>query len=237
MIEIAINDRWPLLLPEHRAARPEWPWWERERLAAMYAEISLLRSQHDGLTIYDIGTEEGDLSALLSVWAGPAAHVHLFEPNARVWPNVRAIWEANELPPPAGCVVGFAASETRLHGASWCTDPWPQCAYGPLIGDHGFLNLSERPDVDRVRLDDYSAGRPPDIITMDVEGSEFEVVKGAECLLLQRRTIVFMSVHPEFMFQQHGQYQAELWRYLKDLGYEPEFLAFDHEQHWAWRPL
>lgn len=226
MRETLIASRWKLLLPEHRAVRPEWPHWERERLDAMFQAIRPTD------TVVYCGVEEGDLAALVSTWC---ARLHMFEPNDRVWPNVRAIWEANNLTPPAGCWSGFAGQETAIPGASWpvLTNHWPPSAYGPVIGDHGFCQLCERPDLPTVSLDDYAAasGDPPDVITMDVEGSELRVLRGAKRLLQESRPVVFVSVHPESMAIYYGDYENELHHYMAQLGYEAGWLAHDHETH------
>lgn len=229
MREVTIASRWPLILPEHRAQRPEWPHWERERLDAMHKAIRPTD------TVAYIGVEEGDLAGLVATWC---ARIHLFEPNDRVWPNVRAIWEANGLPAPAGCWSGFAGNHTELLTAAWPpTNSWPASAYGPVIGDHGFCQLNERPDLPSIRLDDYAdgTGDPPDVITMDVEGSELHVLQGTRWLLQERRPVVFVSVHPESMVAHYGAYQNELNKFMADLGYEGRFLAHDHEQHWVFQ--
>jgi hypothetical protein len=110
----------------------------------MHATITGL----DSPVVFDIGTEEGDMTGLYAKWG---ARVHAFEPNPLVWPNIRAIWEANELPPLDGWFVGFAANATNLR--PYGQDPaitqpsrngWPGCAYGPVIGDHGFRTINER---------------------------------------------------------------------------------------------
>lgn len=231
MREVTINGRWQLALPEHRAARPEWATgWEVERLDAMHKAIRPTD------TVYDVGTEEGDLSALLGQWC---ARLHLFEPNDRVWPNVRAIWEANNLRPPAGCWSGFAGPETVLPAGfiPRFAGEWPASAFGPLIGDHGFCQLVERPDLASITLDGYAEATddPPDVITMDVEGSELQVLLGARCLLRDRRPVVFVSVHPESMFHYYNNYENELHSYMGGMGYAGDFLAHDHETHWVFQ--
>lgn len=63
--EVAINGQWPLLLPDYRADRIEWTseaGWERERWDSIAANVG------PGDVVYDVGTEEGDLTALLSRW-------------------------------------------------------------------------------------------------------------------------------------------------------------------------
>lgn len=240
MREVLICEQWTLSLPDHRAGRREWPWWEKERLTTMNLAIS------PGDIIYDVGTEEGDISGLLAKWCNNPSNntgrIHLFEPNPRVWPNIRAIWEANNLPMPGGCFVGFAADTTFIYDdpfhypANDSLATWPECAYGPLIGDHGFCNLSERPDISKITLDDYAAKhKPPDVITIDVEGAELKVLQGASNLLMTKLPLVFVSVHPEFMFNEYKSYENELHYFMKCLGYNGYFLAHDHETHYLFQ--
>lgn len=237
-----INGRWTLLLPEHRAARPQWgDWidgagrarhgWEAERLASMHANL------RPGDVVYDVGAEEGDLPAL---WASWGCHVVLAEPNPRVWPNIRFIWRANGLPPPLATWPGFLGDVDRtvvgergpelLDGDTW----WPACAGGPVIGDHGFCNLWERPDLPATTVDALVAsGVPaPDALTIDVEGAELRVLLGAERTLAEHRPLVWVSVHPEFMADGYGDHPAQLHQLLAEHGYAGEHLATDHEQHW-----
>lgn len=225
-----INERWTLNLPEHRAVRPEWPTWEKERLASMHENLK------PGAVVYDIGAEEGDLPGL---WASWGCQVALFEPNPKVWPNIRAVWEANRLPKPLGCFVGFAGQRTyepdprnRLEGSGWIHGGWPACAYGPLIGDHGFLNLSERPDVPVITIDEASKHiKAPDAITIDVEGAELHVLRGARDILSDFRPLVWVSVHAEFIKEMYGQTRQDVFEFMKRMRYHGATLAVDHEEH------
>lgn len=236
MLPVVINGQWELLLPEHRAARPDWTsekGWERARLDAMHAAIE------PGMIVFDCGAEEGDFPALYASWG---ADVVLFEPNPRVIPNIKAIWDANQLPPPRGVFAGFAAAHTNLLPdqlepifAEPDLDGWPACAYGPVIGDHGFRNVCERPhDTPQTTLDDYSlrTGLIPDVITLDVEGAELEVLKGAENLLRTRQPLVFASIHPTFIRDMYGQTDLDVHAFMASCGYKGDHLATDHEEHW-----
>lgn len=228
MTPVKLNGRWNLLIPEHRAARPDWhrlDGWEGPRLLAMSKAIGR------GSTVFYVGAEEGEMPALCQSWG---AKVAMFEPNPRVWPNIRAIWQANDLPDPAGCFVGFAGHETR--GDSEVSVPWPECAYGPVIGDHGFCNLDERPDIPSVRIDDYVAttGIVPTDISIDVEGAEWQVLRGAEKTIIERHPKIWLSGHPEFIWQHWGEYLGDCRYWLKDRGYRETYLDYQHECHFLY---
>jgi hypothetical protein len=98
MVEALLNGSYRIILPKHRADRPEWyteKGWERARLAALKEAIQT-KYFYDP-TIYYVGAEEGEMPALCQMWG---AKVVMFEPNPLVWPNIRAVWEANQLPRP-----------------------------------------------------------------------------------------------------------------------------------------
>jgi FkbM family methyltransferase len=227
MVRTLINDRWPLNLPVHRAERHQWPWWEATRLACMFHYLG-----DGGHVVWDVGAEEGDFPALWSSWGNDTV---LIEANERVWPNIKVIWEANDLPLPKGCFVGFAANDNSPTADGY-TDRWPPCADGPVIGDHGFANLCERPDIQRRSIDVLAtAMAPPTAITIDVEGAELEVLLGAHETLMRHRPLVWVSVHPEFMQRMYRRDPEDLHQYMADCGYERTYLGSDHEEHhWYW---
>lgn len=233
MQETLINGKWKLYLPEHRAVRPEWiTGWEPERLD------SICKNIEPGEVVYDIGTEEGDLSALYQLWVGKDGGVCLFEPNPRVWSNIRAIWEGNNLPKPYGMWPGFAA-DVNAHLAAHDPREWPDSSLGPLISDHGFCNVCERPDLPSVKLDDFmtSIGESPDIVTIDVEGAELLVLMGMQTILAEVRPIVYVSIHPDFMRQMYDMGPNDLHEFMGAYGYRTKWLATDHEEHWVfWHP-
>lgn len=238
MLSTRINERWELLLPEHRAARPEWPHWERERLASMALNVM------PGDLVIDVGAEEGDMPALYATWG---AELIMLEPNPRVWPNIRAIWQANDLPPPVAWHVGFAGHERRNvprwdhEYAKVMDDGWPACAHGDVIGDHGFLNLWERPDCPVITLDEFVIGRttksyPQIVVTIDVEGAELQVLRGALGLLTGARPLVWVAIHPIFMREGYGQRSTELHKYMRELDYDGHYITGSHEEHWLFLP-
>lgn len=228
MVDTLINGRWNLKLPEHRAARPEWKTgWEKARLDHM----------HDNLGPADhvlyIGAEEGEMPALLQMWG---AEVWLVEPNELVWPNIRAIWDANGLAMPYGIFVGFCGRQTSQNYMDGKQHGWPDCAYGPIIGDHGFKELRDPGGRPVVTVDAYPRHRDIEVISMDVEGAEWEVLQGAERTIDRERPRIYLSLHPEFLIDQYGKYSYEVRRWLIDKGYRETLLDFQHEAHFYYEP-
>jgi hypothetical protein len=135
--------------------------------------------------------------------------------------------------------VGFAGEEdyepdARNRLVRWeLADQWPEEAYGPVIGDHGFLNLCERPDVPAVTVDTVAGGTMgPTALTIDVEGAELRVLRGAARTLMTYRPTVWVSIHPAFMDEMYGDRPEQIHDLMAGLGYEGHHLATDHEEHW-----
>lgn len=233
LVEVRVNGRWPLLMPPHRAYRREWGWWEAGRLAAMATVVG------PGSVVWDVGAEEGDFPALWATWG---ADVVLAEPNPRVWPNIAAIWRANALREPLACWPGFLADHQE--GAVLLYDDgtlgWPACADGPVIGDHGFCRVEERPDLPTTTIDRLVAASvpAPSVVTIDVEGAELLVLDGARRTLSHHRPEVFVSIHPEFMAHHYDVEDGvrAVRRFMAELDYDEQFLAIDHEHHFWYRP-
>lgn len=216
-----INQKWDIWLPDHRADRPQWQTgWERKRLDSMFD------TTRKGDVVYYVGAEEGDFAALLSMWG---AKLVLFEPNEKVWPNIKAIWEANNLKKPLANYVAFASDVIEPREQFIPTGAWPTCASGDIIGDHGFRELRDPDTIPQITLD--ALPLIPQIISIDVEGSEGRVLRGAEQTLRKYHPRIYLSLHPEFL-RTYDEWGAELRKWIIDLGYEETLLDYPfHEVH------
>lgn len=227
MQNVKINGRWDILLPDHRAARPEWyteQGWERKRLDSMHEHLN----SKD--VIFYVGAEEGDMAGLLSSWG---VAVGMFEPNGLVWPNIKAIWEANKLAPPLFCFSGFA-STCNVDIPDGMSYGFPPSANGPVIGNHGFKELSDPGKIPQIRID--AVGIVPTALSIDVEGSEWEVLRGAEKTLREHHPKIWLSIHPEFMFNYFKEYSGDLRNWIKEIGYKETILDYQHELHVYYEP-
>lgn len=227
MVKTVLNGEFEIIIPKHRADRPDWyqpSGWEKPRLKDMHERIG------PGDVVYYVGAEEGEFPALCQMWG---AEVYLFEPNPKVWPNIKAIWEANGLSDPVS-FSGFASNETALLGQEVRTG-FPPCADEEIIGAHGFKELyQEAENYPQVRLDDVCGQmghQPPTVISFDVEGSEWQVLRGAEQTLREHHPTLFASIHPEFLFHQWGEYSRDLRNWIIGLGYRETYIDYAHELH------
>ena len=218
------------ILP-HRVTRNRRPphVHEREYLEAILAHL------RPGMVVYDVGAEEGEFTALVAREVG-GANVHIIEPSAKYWPNIRAVWEGNVEGDPGSSLVAFASDETRGYPA--VMTPWPLESIGPLLLEGEFGSLTEHPHIPAIRIDGLAEVRtPPAVIMIDVEGSEGQVLAGAERVLHDHRPTVFLSLHPNSWLARYGWSHARLFAFVRDLGYGIRYISSDHETHLELRPL
>jgi len=220
-------DRVQIKVQDHRAYQYEpWEWC---MTSALFPMLKL------GMVVYDIGAEEGELTAAVAKIVG-GEDVHVIEPSPRYWPNIKAVWDANELPGPGGCWAGFV-SDAQSDGMNIipCDGTWPHQIDGPIQMEGAFCFVDERPDIRKITIDLYARATQthPDIILMDIEGAEVLALRGAR-ETLERGTTLFVSVHNETALAKYGTVKDELFELMLD--YHGEYLGYDHESHFVFRP-
>lgn len=89
------------------------------------------------------------------------------------------------------------------------------------IGEGG----ENKENIETVVLDDFFEDKEkPDIIKIDVEGSEGQVLKGAESILENYHPILFIEFHVGDMMQRFDHSYEELKEFLQDLDYNFSFV-------------
>lgn len=185
-----------------------------------------------GDVCYDLGAHIGYYSLLMAVRAGPDGAVHAFEPYA---PNAERLREhaARNVRPGErasihlhACAVADRTGEGVLAGAGE-GDAVSTLAH--LEGARGVLHAAWRARFDAFprqpvpvwHLDDWRAhtgAPPPDLLKIDVEGSELAVLRGARETLTAARPVVLAELH-------NAGLAAECGAFLGALGYGVEVVA------------
>lgn len=198
-------------------------YWNREMMEGRYDsfiyEALDERGSIEAATIWDVGAHIGYHSLAFAVLVGPCGHVVAFEPNPynaeRFRKNLRQNPELIErvslinyaLSNEDGEATFVLSSEVdngRSSGSHLTSAlvPEKQAAYQSFSQIHV---RTMRGDTILSRLD-YP---PPSIIKIDVEGAEFDILKGCEGLLSTHKPILFLEIHnitlmlyvQEFLFE------------------------------------
>jgi FkbM family methyltransferase len=191
---------------------------------------------------YDIGAYEALTSTFVASAVG-AENVVIIEPSEVNWPNIRANWN---LPLPRATFPGFMdatnkpGSEKEVY-----LNSFPPEANGSIRKDENlefrWLHyrdccsiVASRPALTLDTL--ASIVGIPQGFTMDAEGAELLVLRGAINTLRNHHPLVWVSIHPKFMMDRFKNSAEELHELMKQLGYNETLLAADHEEHWFFNP-
>lgn len=228
-----------LWVPDTIAAWDAISHWERERLTSMRSHL------RPGMTLIDVGTEHAWWTAIVAQWVGPENTI-LCEPSPEMWSDIRLTWKHNAFPAPLAVWPGFvgAADEyepgTPYLGPDW---PWwcPDTHESPVVPYRYLHDEGHRSQgIPTITIDTLASrlNVKIDAITVDVEGAEFEVMRGAKETLKRDRPLVWLSVHEDLLARDYRTTDVqELFDFMHDHGYGREFLGRDHEAHNAFFPL
>lgn len=234
-----------IMVPESIAIWDGPSSWERERLGSMEDHL-----EH-GMALVDVGTEHGWLTAVYGQFVG-MENVVLCEPGSDMWQDIRSTWEANYFRRPLGIWPGFVGA-TPFHpsgGEPFILPLWPAWTV-PYLGEgtpespvmsYKSLSNENAADIAVITIDEIDAQlwqmerRHIDAITIDVEGAELEVMKGAQGVLGLQRPLVWISEHADLIERDFGSSLDELHALMAGHGYRRQFIAYDHEAHAFYAP-
>jgi FkbM family methyltransferase len=147
---------------------------------------ALQREIKTGQVVYDIGANVGFYSLLGSVLVGGTGHVYAFEPFSENLLELRRHLEMNRI---KNCTVVDAAVSSADGEAIF--DPSDDRCTGHLD-----VNGSLR--VRTLTLDGLALRheiRAPNVMKIDIEGGEYECLKGASHVIQDSRPVIFLATH------------------------------------------
>ena len=205
--------------------------WEKERVRHMR------RNLERGEILFDIGAEMGWLSVVYGQLVHPSNMV-LIEPTPEFWPNIQAIWHKNFDCEPLATYHGLFSDKSTNKVVDGAMHEWPKAADGDLIDKLAYTYIHEnKAKVPEITIDDYVkyTGIVPNALTMDTEGSELLILKGARDTLERYNLKLWVSIHPDLGERDYGVKKQATIDYLESLGYSGNHIATDHEEHWFFK--
>jgi FkbM family methyltransferase len=158
---------------------------------------AILEAVGPGAVVYDIGAHAGSIALGVARLVGPSGRVVAFEADPA---NVASLQESV-------LRSRLTASLQVIHAAVWSGEATHvtfrrggvRRSHGGVETDelHPVLGTGELIDVRAITLDNFiaSGGSAPQLVKVDVEGGEYEVLRGARNLFTKSRPLLIAEVH------------------------------------------
>jgi FkbM family methyltransferase len=161
----------------------------------------LARRAHQGGVFFDIGASSGIISALFCA-ANAKNRVYAFEPSPMLCARLGEVRQLNgfgDRMQIEQVAIGEKPGEMEM-----LIDPWSGFVQTQRF-DNSMWTEPERIQVRIESIADASARLQvvPDCIKLDIEGFEYEAVKGAREFLARHRPAIFVELHLGYLRQRH----------------------------------
>jgi FkbM family methyltransferase len=194
-----------------------WLYLRLHRLGRMGREerATLMKIVQPGMTVLDIGGNLGLYTVLLSRLVGPAGRVITFEPD----PDLFATLQRN-------CVLNGCAN-VEAHNLA-VGSSHGRLLLQKLVFNAGDNHLAEggsrlfrhAVETEVVALDEFLPGLRPDLVKIDVQGWEFEVLKGMDAMLRAHPgTDIYLELWPQGLRRASCSTEAVV-HWLRDRGFK-----------------
>lgn len=187
---------------------------------------AFLESLVSGAVVYDVGAHIGTYSIIALKRSGPAGRVVAYEPHefTRRYLQQHLRWNDGL----DRTIIRDVCCGAALGSADFYCIPDQAEGMSGLVPVEGFAKEAVR--VTTLDREVRDLGLVPDIIKIDVEGAEWDVLKGAEQTLATHGPTLFLSVHPEAL-STLGIDVEDIKGWLSERGYAWQVVARDHELH------
>ncbi|HEX8282420.1 MAG TPA: FkbM family methyltransferase [Pyrinomonadaceae bacterium] len=213
-----------------RLRRPRGGASSSPRGPASFAEVEraerifYLEYLREGMTVFDVGANVGELTLLFSRFVGASGSVHAFEPTGRGFEKLETICRAASLRNVRLNRLALAEEEgaVSLHVYDGDYLSWTTRAARPLE-DYGIdvkpASVEEAPATTADLYCEQAGVAEIDLLKIDVEGAELQVLVGARRLLDERRVRCVTFEFGQTTFDM-GNSPERIEAYLRGAGYE-----------------
>ena len=178
------------------------------------------RTVKPGDVAVDIGAHIGYHTLILSKLVGENGRVYAFEPCAENFNLLKRNVEANAC---KNVVIEQKAVSSRTGVAKmrgWAMEG----SASPVTTDGKSCY-----EVDVVRLDDYLKSGSVDFIKIDIEGHEYEALKGSEEVLSRSESVRMITEFFPRLLRENGVAPEDYLRFLADRGFKLYEISPDEE--------
>ncbi|HJQ22780.1 MAG TPA: FkbM family methyltransferase [Blastocatellia bacterium] len=165
--------------------------WEAE-------EAFLEQINWSGLTVYDVGGDQGIFTLFLARHVGLAGRVIVFEPNPRSYQRILTNVRLNGFDNVRVLPLGLGERAERLTFVFPKSEPARGSAALSVRTQVAQEQNAVRCEIEVAALDDEMARLnlpAPDLIKLDVEGMEWYALRGMRCTIEQHRPRLFIEIH------------------------------------------
>ena len=179
--------------PTSNATFPIPPWYD-QNLCEPTVQIVLRDLCRPGDTVFDVGANAGALSVLMSRLVGLRGAVCSFEASRRIVDKTQH-----------NIIVNGCNNIQLYHRAIYHTSGKTVVIYHGSHLNDSILSSNDagvgKSEVETLSLDDFVAwtGIEPKLIKMDIEGAEFDALRGAEKLIARAHPALILEQQPDDM--------------------------------------
>ena len=186
-------------------------------------QIFYLEYLRQGMTVFDVGANVGELTLLFSRFVGSGG-VHAFEASSAAFKRLELVCDATErrnvtlnhlaLSDKSGLIRLHVYEDAYLSFNSQAVRPMKD--YGADVESIGVEEIAA------TTVDDYCTREKIeriDLLKIDVEGAELQVMQGARRMLQSKRIRCLTFEFGQATFDM-GNSPAEIEVYLKEMGYK-----------------
>jgi FkbM family methyltransferase len=200
----------------HRCVAIDGVWDEK----VLHVLTTRLREGH---TFYDVGANTGYFSLIASRLVGDSGRVVSFEPSLRALSQLTGNIVDNKL---VNILLLSIAAGPQDKLAELLQSSEGNIGMTTLCDHLGYRNVEHVPvfQIDKIT---ESLGLSPSMVKIDVEGYEFEALKGMAKTLVNHRPVVLMEVSRQWLAKQ-GEAPVDIYNFMQGHGYNAFAVRLDN---------